>query len=158
MHRRHVEHRPTKEKFFVSTYYVNKIARTFSALGGFSGPFVNWVDDKGYVNCLVPWDFDKLSAISLVFIARASENPMYMNIVTNYAKAGEAYTEHGENVSLSINTVANRIQELNIYDAVDVRTLEARDYLGVYANRNDTLPTQNTSLILLGIRLRYLYR
>ena len=158
MHRRHVEHRPTKEKFFVSTYYVNKIARTFSTLGAFSGPFVNWEDDKGYVNCLVPWDFDSLRDIRLVFISNTTETPMYMNIVTNYAKAGEAYTEHGENVSLSINTVQYRIQELNLYDAVDVRTLEADDYLGVYANRNDTLPTDNTSLILLGVRLRYFYR
>ena len=158
MHSRHLEHRPTKEKFFISTYYYNKTGKLFSNLGAFSGPFVNWTDDVGGVNCLVPWDFDSLSAIRLVFIANATETPMYVRIVTNYAKVGEAYTEHSEDVSLSLNTVAYRLQELNIYDAVDVRTLEASDYLGVSANRNDALPTENTSLILLGVRIRYLYR
>ena len=116
------------------------------------------MDDAGYVNCLVPWDFDYLTAIRLVFIAYDPLTPMYVNIITNYAKSGEAYTEHSENVSLSINTVPNRIQELNIYDAVDVRTLEARDYLGVQASRLDTLPTENTDMLILGVRLRYLYR
>ena len=154
-HRRHAEHRPTKEKFFPATY---ASGGAFSAIGGFSGPDIDNTNEYGYTNCLVPWDFDGLVSIVLVFIATATQTPMYVNIVTNYAKAGEAYSEHNENVSLSINTVLSRIHELNLYDAVDAQTLEASDYLGIQASRLNTLPDENTDMILLGVRIRYNYR
>ena len=83
---------------------------------------------------------------------------MYVNIVSDYGKAGEAYFEHNENVSLSINTVLSRIHELNLYDAVDTQGLEASDYLGIQASRLASLPTENTDMVILGVRLRYLYR
>ncbi len=154
-HRRHAEHRPTKEKFFPATF---ASGGAVAALGGFSGPDIDNTNEYGYTNCLVPWDFDSLVSIVLVFIATATQTPMYVNIVTNYAKAGEAYTEHNENVALSINTVLNRIYELNLIDAVNVRTLEASDYLGVQASRLASLADENTDMILLGVRLRYQYR
>jgi len=154
-HRRHTEHRPTKEQFFPATY---ASGGAFSAIGGFSGPDIDATNEFGYTNCLVPWDFDSLISIVLVFIATATANPMYVNIVTNYGKAGDSYTEHNENVSLSINTVLNRIMELNLYNAVDTRPLEPGDYLGVQASRLATLPTENTDMILLGVRIRYNYR
>ena len=154
-HRRHAEHRPTKEEFFPATYVSTG---EFAPLGGFSGPDIDATNEFGYTNVLVPWDFDALVAIRLVFIATATQTPMYVRIVTNYAKAGEAYTEHNENADLSINTVLHRLHELNLYDAVDIRTLEASDYLGVQASRVAALPTENTDMIILGVRIRYNYR
>ena len=154
-HRRHTEHRPTKEKFFPATHYSGG---DVSALGGFSGPDIDGTNEYGYTNCLIPWDFDKVVSIVLVFIATATQTPMYVNIVSDYAKAGEAYFEHNENVSLSINTVLSRIHELNLYDAVDTQGLEASDYLGIQASRLASLPTENTDMIILGVRLRYQYR
>ncbi len=154
-HRRHIEHRPTKEQFFPATY---ASGGAFSAIGGFSGPDIDATNDYGYTNCLIPWDFDRLESIVLVFIAIATETPMYVNIVTNYGKAGDAYTEHNENVALSINTVLHRIMELNLYHAVDTLPLEAGDYLGVQASRLASLPTENTDMILLGVRIKYNYR
>ena len=154
-HRRHTEHRPTKEKFFAATY---ASGGDKSALGGFSGPDIDGTNEYGYTNCLIPWDFDKVVSIVLVFIATATQTPMYVNIVSDYAKAGEAYFEHNENVSLSINTVLSRIHELNLYDAVDTQGLEASDYLGIQASRLASLPTENTDMVILGVRLRYLYR
>ena len=61
-------------------------------------------------------------------------------------------------MSLSLNTVQNGITELNLYDAVDTLPLEARDYLGIQASRLATLPTENTDMIVLGVRLEYQYR
>ena len=154
-HRRHLEHRPTKEEWFAATY---ASGGDKSALGGFSGPDIDNTNEYGYTNVYVPWDFDKLVSLVLSFIATATATPMYVNIVTNYAKAGEAYFEHNENVSLSLNTVQNGITELNLYDAVDTLPLEARDYLGIQASRLATLPTENTDMIVLGVRLEYQYR
>ena len=154
-HRRHAEHRPTKEKFFPATY---ASGGDQSGLGWFSGPDIDNTNEYGYTNCLIPWDFDSLVSIALVFIATATQTPMYVRIVTNYAKVNEAYTEHNENADLSINTVLSRIHELNLYDVVDTRVLEASDYLGVQASRVAALPTENTDMIILGVRLRYNYR
>ena len=80
---------------------------------------------------------------------------MYVRIVTNYAKVNQAYTEHNENVDLSINTTLSRIHELNLYDAVDIIALQDSDYLGVQASRVAALPTENTDMIILGVRIRY---
>jgi len=154
-HRSHTEHRPTKEKFYPGIYAAQG---AFSALGGFSGPDVDGTGEYGYVNCYLPEDFDYLEEIVLVFIATATATPMYVNIVTDYGKKGEAYFQHNENVVLHINTVLNRIHELNLYDAVDTKPLEAKHYLGVQVSRLNTLPTENTDMIILGVRIKYKQR
>ena len=153
-HRRHTEHRPTKEKFFPATY---ASGGSFSALGGFSGPDIDNTNEYGYVNFQIPWDYDDLVAVVLVFIAIATETPMYVNIVSNYCQAGEAYSEHNGNVALSVNTVLNRMMELDIRDAF-VDPPQAGDYAGVQASRLASLATENTDMILIGVRFRYNYR
>ena len=151
-HRSHTKHRPTKEEFYPATYASGGAK---GAIGGFSGPDVDGTNEYGYVNCYLPKDFDSLEEIMLVFIATATATPMYVNIVANYCKVGEAYTANNENVSLSINTVLNRMMELNLCNVVDTTPLEAGDYLGVQASRLASLPTENTDMILLGVRIKY---
>lgn len=153
-HRRHAEHRPTKEKFFPATY---ASGGAMGAIGGFSGPDIDNTNEYGYVNFQIPWDYDDLVDVALVFIATATATPMYVNIVANYCQAGEAYFEHNSNVSLSINTVLNRMMELDIQDAFAAPP-QAGDYAGVQASRLAALPTENTDMILIGVRFRYNYR
>jgi len=149
----HTKHRPTKEIFYPSTYAAG--GQGMGAIGGFSGPIIDADDEYGYVNCYMPKDYDMGEEIVLVFISRATATPMYMRIVTDYGKNGEAYFEHNELVQLGINTVLNRIQELNLYDAVDTVRLEAGDYLGIQVRR---VAGQNTNLMLLGVRVKYRYK
>jgi len=151
-HRSHTKHRPTKEKFYPVTYYAQA---GFATKGSFSGPDIDGTNDAGYVNCYLPEDFDSLEAIVLAFIAGATETPMYVRMLTDYAKAGEAYFVHTDWGDLHINTVLERLQELNLYDAVDRYALEAGDYIGIQAARVAALPTENTDMILLGVRIKY---
>uniref|UniRef100_A0A6M3MCY0 Uncharacterized protein n=1 Tax=viral metagenome TaxID=1070528 RepID=A0A6M3MCY0_9ZZZZ len=151
-HRSHTKHRPTKEKFYPATHVA---VGDVSTRGSFSGPDIDATTEAGYVNCYIPKDFDSLEEIVLVFIAGATATPMYVRILTDYAKAGEAYFVQADNGDLPVNTVADRLQELNIYDAVDFRALEAGDYIGVQAARVAALPTENTDILLLGVRIKY---
>jgi len=151
-HRSHTKHRPTKEKFYPATHVATG---TISTMGSFSGPDIDDTNEAGYVNCYIPKDFDSLEEIVLVFIARATATPMYVRILTDYAKVGQAYFEHADNGDLPVNTVADRLQELDIYNTVDYRALEAGDYIGVQAARVAALLTENTDILLLGVRIKY---
>ena len=151
-HRSHTKHRPTKEKFYPATHVAGG---TVVTKGSFSGPEIDATNEAGYVNCYIPEDFDSLEAIVLAFIAGATETPMYVRMLTDYAKAGEAYFIHTDWGDLHINTVLERLQELNIYDAVDHHALEAGDYIGVQVARVAALPVENTDMILLGVRIKY---
>jgi len=151
-HRGHTKHRPTKEKFYPATY---ASGGSVAAKGAFNGPDIDGTNEYGYVNCYIPKDYDGMEEIMLVFIANVTASPMHMRIVTDYCQAGEAYFEHNENVNLSVNTVQNRMTELNLVNAVDTAPLEPGDYLGIQVSRVATLPTENTDIILIGVRIKY---
>ncbi len=151
---RHTKHLPTKEVFYPATHVASGSIIT---MGSFSGPDIDGTNEAGYVNCYIPKDYDALEEIVLVFIARATATPMYMRILTDYAKAGEAYFEQADNGDLAIDTVEDRLQELNIIDTVDYRALEAGDYIGIQAARVAALPTENSDILLLGVRIKYKY-
>ena len=151
-HRSHTKHRPTKEKFYPATHVATG---DISTLGSFSGPDIDATNEAGYVNCYIPRDFDSLEEIDLVFIAVATETPMYVRILTDYGRSGEAYFVQTDNGDFAINTVANNLYELNIGTAVDFRSLEPGDYIGVQAARVAALPVENTDMLLLGVRIKY---
>lgn len=150
MSERHTKHRPTKEVFYpviggTEPYY----------LGAWKGYILNNDNQYAYTTCYIPKDFDKLQEIKLVVLALSTLTPMNMRIVTDYAKAEEAYFQHNELEDFNLNTVLNRIQELNIEAVVDIRPLELGDYLGVQVSRQ---VGNNTNLIVLGVRIKYLYQ
>jgi len=151
-HRSHTKHRPTKEEFYPSTHVASG---DVSVDGGYSGPDIDADDEYGYANCYIPKDYDSLEEIVLVFIAGATETPMYFDIHTDYGPPGILFSEHWEEVVLHANTVLDRLQELNIYDAVDTRPLEPGDYLGVRVGRVAALPVSNTDILFLGVRIKY---
>jgi hypothetical protein len=147
---RHTKHRPTKEEFYAPVYSTN-----WTALGAWAGPSIDADGRYGYITCYLPKDFDKLEEIRLLVLSLATLTPMQMRIVTDYCKNGEAYFEQNELENFNLNTVLNRIQELNIEAVVDIRPLEPGDYIGIQVSRQ---PGQNTNMILLGARIKYLYR
>ena len=151
-HRSHTKHRPTKEKFYPATHVATG---DISTMGSFSGPDIDATNEAGYVNCYIPRDFDSLEEIDLVFIAVATETPMYVRVLTDYGGSGEAYFVQADWGDFAINTVANNLYELNIGTAVDWRSLEAGDYIGVQAARVAALPVENTDMLLLGVRIKY---
>lgn len=151
-HRSHVKHRPTKEKFYPATHVA---AGDINTRGSFSGPDIDADDEAGYVNCYIPRDFDSLEIIDVVFIARITATPMYMRVLTDYAKNGEAYYNTADNGDFAINVVADNLYEMNIGTAVDFTLLEAGDYVGVQVARVAALPVANTDILLLGVRIKY---
>ena len=151
-HRSHTKHRPTKEEFYPATWVVNG---AFNVMATFSGADIDAADEAGYANCYVPRDFDSLEEVDVVFIAIATETPMYMRVLTDYGKSGEAYFNSADNGDFAINVVANNLYEMNICTAVDFTSLEAGDYIGVSVARVAALPVSNTDIIFLGVRIKY---
>lgn len=150
MAERHTKHRPTKEPFFPVVHGTD-----MTGLGAWGGARVDTDSDYAYITCYCPEDFHSLEKIRLVFIALASLTPMNMRVVTDYAKNGEAYFQHNELENFNVNTVLNRIQELDIEAVVDIRPLEPGDYLGIQVSRQ---AGQNSNLIVLGARIKYKYQ
>jgi hypothetical protein len=123
-----------------------------SNIGAFGGGLVDDDDYDAWIDCYLPWDFDDLVEAKVVMIPQATLTPMTLRIITNYAQAGVGYTDGGETLDKSINTVGNRITELDIADCLDTKQLAPRDYIGVRVGR---IGGQNTNAIVLGVRLRY---
>ena len=151
-HRSHTKHRPTKEEFYPATWVVTG---DFNVMGGFSGVDIDANTEAGYANCYVPRDFDSLEEVDVVFIARATATPMYMRVTTNYAKNGEAYLNSADMGDFGINVVLNNLYEMSINTAVDFTSLEAGDYIGISVSRVAALPTENTDILFLGVRIKY---
>lgn len=156
---RHVEHRPTKEVFFQVVSALDQQAGSIlTGIGGFGAALVDTDDDFAYVTGYVPHDFDRLEELVLAIIGPpniAPVSPMRIRVVTDYGKAGEAYFEHNEFEAVAQNVVGGRIYEIDIKGLVDIRPLEARDYLGVQVAR---VAGYNTNAYVLGVRLKYLYK
>jgi len=149
---RHTKHRPTKEKFF---NVVCSSGNGWSELGAWAGVRVDGDNEYAYITCHIPHDFDKLEEIRLVLLSLATLTPMNLRIVTDYCQAEEAYFEHNELENFNINTVLNRMQELNIEAVVDIAPIEPGDYLGIQVSRQ---AGQNTNCIIIGARIKYLYQ
>ena len=155
---RHTKHLPTKEVFFQP---MMSSQNGWNGLGNFAGITIDADGEYAYINSYIPHDFSALEKIALVMIARATLNPMYMRVFTNYCKNGEAYFEHNDQSLLhaSLNTVLDRTQELDISGAVDIRAIEADDYLGIQVSRQAAqAPVHNTNAIITGVRIKYKYR
>lgn len=157
---RHVEHRPTKEVFFpvTSAWDEEGTHDLMTGLGGFAVALINGDDELAYVTAYVPHDFDELEELVLAIIGPlniAPVSPMRIRVVTDYGKAGQAYFEHNELEAVLQNVVGGRIYEIDIKSLVDIRPLEARDYLGVQAAR---VAGYNTNAYILGVRLKYKYK
>ena len=137
----------TKEILYVKTVSDNDTTK-----GGFGGGYLHSQADDVWINCYLPWDFDDLVEAKLVMIPVETLTPMTLRIITNYALAGEGYNVGGETLDKSINTVADRITELDISDCLDTRSLAPKLYIGVDANRQ---ASQNAHALVIGVRIRY---
>ena len=137
----------TKEVLYVKTYSSNDIVK-----GGFGGGHLAQEGDGVWINCYLPWNFDDLTEAKLVLIPVTTLTPMTLRIITNYGLAGEGYNVGGETLDKSINTVANRITELDIADCLDTRSLAPKMYIGVQARMH---AGQNTNALIIGVKLRY---
>lgn len=129
-----------------------------AGIGGFGGALISGDNEYSYTTCYVPHDFDRLEELVLTILGPlniAPVSPMRIRVVTDYGKAGEAYFEHNELEAVTQNVVGGRIYEIDIKPLVDVRPLEARDYLGVQASR---VAGYNANAYVLGVRLKYLYK
>lgn len=150
MGERHVKHRPTKENFYPVVG-----GDEAQVLGAWAGYRVDTENEYAYITCYLPKDFDKLEEIRLVFLSLETLTPMQFRIVTDYCKAEEAYFQHNELENFNVNTVLNRVQELNVEAVVDIRPLEPGDYLGIQVSRR---AGQNANMIVLGARIKYKYQ
>jgi len=137
----------TKDVLYVKSFSSNDIVK-----GAFGGGYLAQDGDGVWTNCYLPWNFDDLIEAKLVIIPVYTLTPMTIRIITNYGLAGEGYNAGGETLDKSINTVANRITELDIADCFDTRSLAPKMYIGVQARRH---AGQNTDTQVIGVRLKY---
>ena len=145
----------TKEVFYPFTSTGGQGADT-PGLGAFSGVRLDADGEYGYCDCYLPYDFAILVEAKIVLLALATLTPMNFRVVTDYCLAEIGYFQHNNLKNINVATVLNRLQEVNIADALvgstDNAPLEAKDYLGVQISRQIG---QNTNAIFLGVRLRY---
>lgn len=125
-------------------------AGSWLALGYSLGVDIDADNEMGATECYVPWDYTSLHSIVVVFVARVTLTPMTMRVDLNYGAVGEVHNIHTNGANMNTNTTANLVTELDI--SALVGALAAGDYLGVAVRRD---PTQNTDILLLGVRLRY---
>ena len=137
----------TKDVFFDLTS-----ADVGGNVGAFGGGDIDDDDEDAWVDCFLPWDFDDLVEAKVVMIPNITATPMTLRIITNYASAGVGYTDGGETLDKSVNTVAKRITELDIVDCLVTKSLAPHDYIGVRVGR---IGGQNTDALILGVRIRY---
>jgi hypothetical protein len=131
----------------------------YSQLGAFTGYLLNGDGQYAHTVLYIPWDFvgiDSLKQATVSFLAEATLTPMTFRVVTDWCKPEHAYFDHNQLVNYNVNTVAIRIQEQSIAEALvalfDNAPLEAGTYLGVQISRQIG---QNTNAIFLGVRIRY---
>jgi hypothetical protein len=115
-------------------------------------------EDAAVVRCYVPFDFDALEDIVLVVIPGVAADPMWIQVQTEYNVAGENYNVNTETLYFSFEAIVNRITEIDISEAVDIRPLKAGDYIIVVPSRQAVLPTDNTAVFVSGVRFKYKYR
>jgi len=136
---------------FVPVYYAGATATMESA-----GVLIDSVAEKGAAALLVPQNFTTIIAIELILLPQASENNMYVDIITYYgAYDGEAHNTHGETADARDIGTTTSAQNLahDISDLIDEGTLAAGDLLSVVLSYDG--PVASTNLIYRGIRLRY---
>lgn len=121
-------------------------------LGAWTGYRVNDDTDVAHIVTQVPYNFAKLEELKICLLALATASPMYMRLVTDYCKAGEAYFEGNELINpKQINTVLNRQSDLDVMDAFDVKPVDPLDKLSMKVDRvAGQSPTHNTNAIVLG--------
>jgi hypothetical protein len=137
----------TKEIFYPFTY-----GDEAYAIGGHTGYRINAEAEYAYCESYLPWDFAKLVEAQVSLIALATLSPMTFRVVTDYCQAEVGYFQHNELLDKTVNTVLNRLQEVDVADLLDVAALEAKDYIGIQVSRQ---AGQNTNAIFLGVRIRY---
>jgi hypothetical protein len=137
----------TKELFFPFTY-----GDEAWALGAHTGYRINADAEYAYAEGYIPWDFASLVEAKAVFIALATLTPMSFRVVTDYCQAEIGYFQHNDQLNKSVNTVLNRLQEVDVADLLDVAPLEAEDYVAFQVSRQ---AGQNTNALFLGVRIRY---
>ncbi len=129
-------------------------------IGGFTGYLVDDDGEYAYINIYIPTNFAELEEIAVLLMPYATATPMYMRAVTDWCQNGEAYFQHNEtNLSKSVNTILNRMVELDIMDCVDAQPVDPGDYIGIQIGRVAAQdPAHNTNAIVVGARYKMLLK
>jgi hypothetical protein len=129
-----------------------------SQRGAWTGYLLDGDGEYAYINLQLPYNFAELEELALTILPYATLTPMYLRVLTDYCKNGEAYFEHNDQVRhKSINTVQYRMAEIDIKDAVDIRPVDAGDYIAVQVGRiAGQSPTHNTNALIIGVRTKIL--
>lgn len=152
-HRSHTKHLPTKELFYPAFE-----PTTNGGENQLEGVDIDATNETAGIRVYIPHDFDALEEIVLVVNPIAPEEPMWIEVVSQYNIAGKDYNEHTEDLYFSFTAVPERIIEVDISEAVDTHPLEPSTYLNVTARRVAALPTENTDCYVVGVRIKYRYR
>lgn len=142
------ELRPTKTYFWTTDQDLLHVP-----LGDYNISLIDATFELVNIKCYIPWDFHRIVSLAVVYIGVANLVDMAMDVLTDYASAGEAYNMHSEAATVTFNTTANIIGEYDISALVDAGPIQAGDCLGVECTYNAGPPP--TNVYILGVRLRY---
>lgn len=147
------KHLPTKEEFY------NAFPTVSSGDTKPEGVEIDADAEDAAIRVYVPYDFDALDEIVLVVIPIAAAAPMWLQLITEWNTEGHNYNVNTEGPRFySFDAIANRITEIDISGSVDARPLQGGDYIFVNPSRQAAMPSNNTNLYVVGVRLRYKYR